>query len=83
MKHMRGVLLKECFVALTGMACGKTPGSDKLPMEFYLHFWQSLCASLVHVLNIACQLFTSQRQELIIVFYKKNDRLETKKLATN
>ncbi len=73
--------LKECFAALSGMARGKTPGSDGFPMEFYLRFWSSLGADLVCVLNVAYeagQLSTSQRRGLIIVLYKKNDRLETK-----
>ena len=49
-------------------------------MEFFLHFWQSLGADLVRVLNVAYetgQLSTSQHRGLIIVLYK-NDRLETK-----
>ena len=56
--------IDECHSALTGMARGKTPGSDGFPMEFYLHFWQSLGADLVRVLNVAYeagQLSTSQR----------------------
>ena len=71
----------ECFTSLSGMARGKTPGSDGFPMEFYLAFWQSLGADLVQVLNIAFeagQLSTSQRRGLIIVLYKKNDLLATK-----
>ena len=72
---------EECFSALSGMARSKTPGSDGFPMRFYLRFWSSLGADLVRVLNVACetgQLSTSQRRGLIIVLYKKNDRLETK-----
>ncbi len=73
--------LEECFAALSGMARGKTPGSDGFPMEFYLRFWSSLGADLVRVLNVAYeagQLSTSQRRGLIIVLYQKNDRLDTK-----
>ena len=73
--------LEGCFVTLNGMPCEKTPGSDGFPMEFFLHFWQSLSADLVCVLNVAYetgQLSTSQYQGLIIVLYKKNDHLETK-----
>ena len=77
-----GVLTaEECLHALQGMPRGKTPGSDGFPMEFFLTFWQSLGADLVRVLNVAYetgQLSTSQRRGLIIVLYKKNDRLETK-----
>ncbi len=56
--------LEECFAALSGMARGKTPGSDGFPMEFYLRFWSSLGADLVCVVNVAYeagQLSTSQR----------------------
>ena len=73
--------VEECFAALNGMPRGKPPGSDGFPMEFFLHFWQSLGADLVRVLNVAYetgQLSTSQRRGLIIVLYKKNDRLDTK-----
>ena len=50
-------------------------------MEFFVAFWQTLGADLVPVLNVAYetgQLSTSQRRGLIIVLYKKNDRLDTK-----
>ena len=72
-------IVKEFFDTLNGMPHGRTLGSDGFPMEFFLHFWQSLGADLVRVLNIAYeigQLSTSQRQGLIIVLYKKNNRLE-------
>jgi hypothetical protein len=70
---------QECFSALSGMPHGKTPGSDGFPMEFYLRFWQSFGTDLVRVLNVVYetgQLSTSQRRGLLIVLYKKNDRLE-------
>ena len=73
--------LDECFEALKGMPKGKTPGSDGFPMEFYQTLWQTLGADLVRVLNAAFeagQLSTSQRRGLIIVLYKKNDKLDTK-----
>ena len=53
----------ECFQALMGMSCSKTPGSDGFPMEFYVTFWEHLGADLVRVLNLAFetgQLSTSQ-----------------------
>ena len=77
-----GVLtVEECYHALQGMPRGKTPGSDGFPMEFFVSFWQTLGADLVRVLNVAYetgQLSASQRRGLIIVLYKKNDRLDTK-----
>ena len=43
--------VEECFAALQGMARRKAPGSDGLPMEFYLKFWCLLGSDLVRVLN--------------------------------
>ncbi len=63
------------------MSHGKTPGSDGFPMEFFVSFWDVLGLDLVRILNVAYesgQLSTSQRRGLIIVLYKKGDRLETK-----
>lgn len=47
---------EELFLALQGLQTGKLPGSDGLPMEFYLAFWDSLCDSLVSVLTSAFAL---------------------------
>ena len=41
----------ECRSALLGMAKRKAPGSDGLPMEFYVKFWDVLGEDLVCVLN--------------------------------
>ena len=71
----------ECHSALLGMSRGKIPGSDGFPMEFYVRFWDVLGDDLVRVLNSAYdadELSTSQRRGLIIVLYKKSDKLETK-----
>ena len=45
----------ECFVALNGMTRGQSPGSDGLPMEFFVKFWPILRTDLVNVLN-SCYL---------------------------
>ncbi|CAB3997114.1 Hypothetical predicted protein [Paramuricea clavata] len=71
----------ECRAALHGMSRGKTPGSDGFPMEFFVCFWDLLGPDLVRILNLAYQqgqLSISQRRGIIIVLYKKHDRLETK-----
>ena len=69
----------ECFVALNGMARGKSPGSYGLPMEFYVKFWPILGTDLVDVLN-SCYLsgvmFLTQRRGLISLIFKKGDRLD-------
>ena len=41
----------EVLVALKGLAIGKSPGSDGLPIDFYLTFWDLLGSDLVEVLN--------------------------------
>ena len=49
---VRVISVEECFAALQGIARSKAPGSDGLPMEFYLKFWDVLGADLVAVLNL-------------------------------
>ena len=61
------------------MACGKTPGCDGLPMEFYLKFWSVLGPDLVSVLNSAFSagvLSRSQHRGVITLSFKKGDRLD-------
>ena len=41
----------EAHAALLGMAKGNSPGSDGLPMEFYVAFWDLLGGDLVNVFN--------------------------------
>ena len=68
----------ECFAALQGMARGKAPDCDGLPMEFYLKFWDVLGNDLVLVLNSAYRLGSisgSQRRGIITLAFKKGDRL--------
>ena len=71
--------VEECHTALQGMARSKAPGSDGLPMEFYLKFWNVLGADLVAVLN-SCfdsgSLSLSQRRGVISLSFKKGDRLD-------
>lgn len=73
--------LEECFSALSGMARGKAPGCDGLPMEFFLKFWNLLGQDLVNVLNFSFQsghLSRSQRRGIISLSFKKDDRLDPK-----
>ena len=71
--------VEECWAALVGMARRKAPGSDGLPVEFYLKFWDLLGEDLVCVLN-SCfrsgRLSTSQRRGVISLSFKKGDRLD-------
>lgn len=43
---VRALSVHEVHKALEGMARGKFPGSDGLPMEFYLTFWDSIGSDL-------------------------------------
>lgn len=70
--------VSEVYTALNGMARGKSPGSDGLPMEFYAAFWDTLGSDLVEVFNASLDLgflSPSQRIALISLIYKKGDRL--------
>ena len=71
--------LGECHSALLGMARCKAPGSDGLPIEFYIRFWEVLGQDLVDVLN-ACyasgSLSLSQRRGIISLVFKRGDRLD-------
>ena len=58
----------EAHAALLGIAKGKSPGSDGLPMEFYVVFWKLLSGDLVDVFNASLQtglLPFFQREALI------------------
>ena len=70
---------EECWAALEGMARRKAPGSDGLPMEFSLKFWDLLGEDLVCVLNSSFRpgcLSLSQRRGVISLSFKKGDRLD-------
>ena len=73
------VSVGECSTALLGVAKRKAPGSDGLPMEFYVKFWDVLGADLVCVLNSCYRdrcLSLSQRSGVISLSFKKGDRLD-------
>ena len=53
---------------------GKTPGNDRLPIEFYKKLWDILADQLIDVFNYSFQLeemTTSQRQAIITLIDKK------------
>ena len=57
----------------------KAPGSDGLPGEFYIHFWDVLGVDLVEVFNFCFSagfLTRSQRRGAISLTFKKGDRLD-------
>jgi len=51
-----GLLTKEeCLQALKNTETNKTPGSDRIPAEFYKVFWNNLLDFLVNSINFAYQ----------------------------
>ena len=71
------LMLGECHSALLGMARRKAPGSDGLPMEFYIPFWEVLGQDLVDLRN-ACyasgSLSLSQGRGFLSLVFKRNWR---------
>lgn len=73
--------IQEVHAALVGLSQGRSPGSDGLPMEFYLTFWDTIGPDLTDVLKDSWRkghLSLSQRTVLITLIFKKGDRLEHK-----
>ena len=81
-RECEGLLtLGECHSALLDMARRKAPGSDGLPMEFYIRFWEVLGQDLVDVLNTCYasgSLSLSQRRGIISLVFKRGDRLDAR-----
>ena len=73
---------EELFSALNSLQTGKSPGSDGLPTDFYIAFWEDLGDVLTLVLNECYRrgsLTDSQRGGLLRLVFKKDD----KRLAKN
>ena len=69
--------LEECYHEMAGMERRKSPGSDGLPVEFYLLFWEIIGEDLVDVLNISYEVSTlpsSMRKAMITSSHKKRDK---------
>ena len=61
------------------MARRKVLGSDSLPAEFYIHFWDVLGVDLVEVFNFCFSagfLTMSQHREVVSLTFKKGERIE-------
>ena len=76
--------LEECYEALSKMSTQKSPGTDELPAEFYVLFWDTLGRNLVEVLNFGNSqnlLVKSMCSAILTLAFKgkdnanKNDRL--------
>ena len=73
--------LGECHSALLGMTGRKAPGSNGLPMEFYIRSWEVLGQDLVYALNAyyaSGWLSLSQRRGIISLVFKRGDRLDVR-----
>ena len=73
---------EELFSALKSLQTGKSPGSDGLPAELYIAFWEDLGDVLTLVLNECNRrgsLTDSQRGGLLRLVFKRDD----KRLAKN
>ena len=75
------LLRDELSNALFTLANNKTPGSDGLPKEFYVKFWDLLAPILLDLFNFSFEegLFSStMRQSITRLLYKKDDRRDLK-----
>ncbi len=67
---------EELYNALSGMKCGKAPGIDGIPVEFYKAFWAVVGDDLFDVLNDSLSrglLPLSCRRAVITLIPKKGD----------
>ena len=48
----RALSAEEISRAVRGLSQGKNPGSDGLPLEFYVKFWDLLCPLLLQLYNL-------------------------------
>ena len=75
------LLRDELSNALFTLANNKTPGSDGLPKEFFVKFWDLLAPILLDLFNFSFEegLFSStMRQSITRLLYKKDDRRDLK-----
>ena len=75
------LLRDELSNALFTLAKNKTPGSDGLPKEFYVKFWDLLAPILLDLFNFSFEkgfFSPSMRQSITRLLYKKDDRRDLK-----
>ena len=59
------------------MKSNKSPGSDGLPVEFNITFWNDIKTILVNALNAAYhlgELSPTQKRGILTLLYKKGDK---------
>ena len=77
---------EEFHKALTNMKSDKSPGSERLPAEFYNFFWDEIGKALVDVLYFCFNrglLTESMHLAIISLLYKKGRCRTPQKLATD
>lgn len=73
----KNITRDEIFEALSGMSKNKTPGSDGLTTEFYLHFWDIFCDIFLNIFKTIKEeniMARSMRHGHISLIYKKGDK---------
>ena len=72
---------EECLYALKNLKLNKSPGLDGLPSEFYREFWPLIGNLVIDSFNesfVKGQLSESQRNSVLSLIFKKNDRTSLK-----
>lgn len=73
--------LREITLAMRGLSKGKTPGSDGLPLEFYIKFCDLLAPHLVDLFNFSLEngsCSPSMQESVTRVIFKKDDPKDLK-----
>lgn len=72
----RALSADEISHAVRGLSRGKTPGSDGLPLEFYVKFWDQLCPILLQLYTFSFDqgfLSSSMQESVTRLIFKKDD----------
>ena len=57
--------IDECTHAVTNMKLNKSPGTDGLTSEFYIHFWDVIKHMVINALNESIRKEITVRHPLI------------------
>jgi len=77
----KNITKDEIYTALRTMNKQKSPGSDGLTVEFYLHFWTNIGDILLEIyneINKDNEMARSMKHGLITLIYKKGDKRKLK-----
>ena len=68
--------IEEISYAMRGLSSAKTPGSDGLPLEFYVKFWDQLGPILLQLYTFSLDpgsLSLSMQESVTRLIFKKDD----------